>query len=1045
MLSLVVPPGIIRTGSPSRNLNASHVELETEAISNSVSDLRDVLHRMTGANFEVKETTDFSGGIVLARRSDLGTLHLQTAEEALRITADGIDGREAFYVRTEAHRILIIGNDWFGVSHGVHAVLRLLGYRRFLPGKNWEAVPNRPMLELAAHFSDRPAFFIRSIGAAGGDGYFASPSVIEDRAAWERASFADGYSMQFRGIHSWQQLAETTSNGHPGYELLNAHPELVLGFGKSKARAGVPYTPEAIAKKSLPGYQFDVSNPTVRALFLDYARRELNAPRNQGALEATVALDPSDGDGWYLSDISRPNWYRQLGYSAPNWQGSVSDHVFGLANFVADQLARENPQRKVIVGLLAYNFHADPPHFPLSSNVRVSVAQAFCKRPDCATRNVSRWHQAEPSMPLQIYDYYSVGVWNQGDPPSSLTSTPARIKERLWSELYEKGVRGVYAEAQSDMALNGLAYYLHELGLWNPLADFAALRAEFLERCFGASAPTMNLYYDLLSPDRVAVPSFSTWSGAVSMLDKAAHIVRANGDSASERRLDELKYFWYGVYLRRKLDGAPKDPELARKYRELFFRQSNSYSLSWAVTRTDIQRRFNTWRVAQTPRVWKGSLEQSCPIDPSTGSPVECSEPSWTHYDYTQSEIDCWWPDVTAFFDEPGGDVKEYSSHLVPVDRVPGSEYAPHVSHGISLDAGKFDAWLYSFHGEPIELKVYNQTYPERSKHLSYTVYSDDGRALTSGRDLETQGTEPILLRQAVPSAGAFRVNITHDFLGFWAKPSPGYPIAITGRSEQSFHFFPSWRFGAAAFYVPTGSDQMKMEMAFSGSAPEFRAPDGHAFPVIFEKGSSKDGGIVRQATTARSGMWTVKCALPGGLELFYPFDTPNLLWNADGYPMVPREVATADRRPIRVAPVAAATVAVGVPATLPAGSKALPQKFVGAYEEVLAAPALPSEIAARAHDGIDGTGVFRNVTNQSIYILRTLPSRMVDGKYLDQALGPGWYVLFDTAAPNDGVYFARGRYDHDSILTESLPSSWFHLSSTPSPVAMTVELPSTR
>ena len=99
-------------------------------------ELADYLSRISGARFEV-QTGDGSRGIVLGTLAEF-PIPSWPPDWQIRNT---YDGQEAYAIRTEPQRLLLIGATELGVSHAAFRLLEALGCRWFFPAKEWEIVP----------------------------------------------------------------------------------------------------------------------------------------------------------------------------------------------------------------------------------------------------------------------------------------------------------------------------------------------------------------------------------------------------------------------------------------------------------------------------------------------------------------------------------------------------------------------------------------------------------------------------------------------------------------------------------------------------------------------------------------------------------------------------------------------------------------------------------------------------------------------------------------------------------------------------------------
>ena len=208
------------------------------------------LSQVTGAKFDVT-AGDGSTGIVLGTLAQFPDPGLN---ETLAIR-DGVNGREAFAIRTEPNRLRLIGATELGVSHAAFRFLETLGCRWFFPAREWEIVPQRPTLAVQIR-RDRPA---RNSGPA---------DLVGLRFLRSRRGPCRRITRPGRGTTAWRhrldrlvrtRLADRSSaSNRPTFD---AHPEYL-----------------ALVKGKRQGPQFCVSNPEVRQLAIEWALSSLPTP-----------------------------------------------------------------------------------------------------------------------------------------------------------------------------------------------------------------------------------------------------------------------------------------------------------------------------------------------------------------------------------------------------------------------------------------------------------------------------------------------------------------------------------------------------------------------------------------------------------------------------------------------------------------------------------------------------------------------------------------------------------------------------------------------
>ena len=114
-------------------------------------ELAQYLGRITGGTFEIR-TGDGAAGIVLGTLAEFPCAELA---EGLQLR-NSYDGKEAYAIRSQSERLLLIGATDLGVSHAAFRLLEEVGCRWLFPAGEWEIVPSRPTLSVRAG-RNRPA------------------------------------------------------------------------------------------------------------------------------------------------------------------------------------------------------------------------------------------------------------------------------------------------------------------------------------------------------------------------------------------------------------------------------------------------------------------------------------------------------------------------------------------------------------------------------------------------------------------------------------------------------------------------------------------------------------------------------------------------------------------------------------------------------------------------------------------------------------------------------------------------------------------------
>jgi hypothetical protein len=504
----------------------------TPATKAVATELAEYLGRISGATFAV-EAGDGSRGIVLGTIAEFPTPGLERALEQ----RPGGNGREAYVVRTQPGRLLLLGATPLGASHAAFRLLEELGCRWFFPAKEWEIVPQAATLRFARDITDRPAILSRSMWFEAGSGGDAQNA---DYAAWKR--------------HNRQAESFAVNAGHNLDEVIRRnqaefdhHPEyLALVGGKRQ------------------GPQLELANPRVRQLVVAYALDFFAA--NPGA--DMVSLEPADNTAHSQSPESLA-------------MGSVSDRVFGMANEAARAVRQRYPGK--MVGLYSYNAHWDPPTIALEPNVHVLLASLGQGALVPAERE-ALWPKR--CRNLGFYEYFSVWLWSYDRLPGSWTNDCKAAQAKM-RDIVAKGGTSISAESTSSWGPNGRGYYIANKLMWEPQADVAALLQDFYGKAFGPGAAAMRRYYERLDPG--GRPFLSKHLLGLAFRDVAAAAEAATARPDVQARLDQLKQYLRYVHLdwmrNREPASEARKAELSTAIMASLFRTRASALTSWEMIR----------------------------------------------------------------------------------------------------------------------------------------------------------------------------------------------------------------------------------------------------------------------------------------------------------------------------------------------------------------------------------------------------------------------------------------------------------------------------
>ncbi|MFA7335057.1 MAG: hypothetical protein WC130_12310, partial [Kiritimatiellia bacterium] len=362
----------------------------------------------------------------------------------------------------------------------------------------------------------------------------------------------------------------------------------------------------------------DLSVPAVRNILLaDMKTRAENYWKTSPGRIFGMNTEPADGgpnDAQFVQNTANPNWYPQYRQAEgqawgpyalsgspvgpvpnqatetwwwnptnPDSANAYSDTLMAFNNWIlreydkyidslppANQTSGGINKKSLVTALsLSYYVHDVPPNFNLDPRVRVSDAifpahRGQGKWKHCISHeDVTKAFSTLSPQPGSSYAllsqslYTDWGVGNAADRRGSASDIQAYI-----SRDYQAGGRGIAGQGDINFGKMALHYYMLSKMFWNAtltVDQLDALRARWITRAFGANAAgVMKKYYDLMLPENY----MNTPSGrglAISYIQQADALVAPGSDE--QRRLDDLKQFWYAYYLQ-DIGATASSPEL---------------------------------------------------------------------------------------------------------------------------------------------------------------------------------------------------------------------------------------------------------------------------------------------------------------------------------------------------------------------------------------------------------------------------------------------------------------------------------------------------
>jgi hypothetical protein len=623
--------------------------------------LREAVTRMTGQTLPVVSNADLSAGLVLTLLDD-ATPEIKKDPQVLRALRntgqDSYNANEAFYIRSEPRRVLVVANTLDGLGDAVVELLESVGYEVLGMGPNWVYAPDFHHKPLAFNLerAGRPGFYIRKLWATSGQNYgvgtlmappdAADEAVYDSYRRWQLGTRMDGQSMPDFPGHALQAyhdavlkrmiatnttagfLVEKTTLGldavrpaasadNKGFLWIDTDAEGTPAVGKTFLSDGEKWieNPARYVHANL-----DLSVPLVRAVILDdLEKRSEEHFKTQPNEPFVFDTEPEDGGYAQLAALLyNPNWYPEYlkqegvkfgqpyvlngfkGLNQPRelWDSNAAaDIVFGFDNWLlreydkwidslpkAERITASSKDKKAQVRIshYSYNYHDVPPDFNLDPRIRVMIASypkhrgwGKWKNFKTQTDMAQAFQVMLPREPSGDYWIISLSYYWDADTNHGIGGSPSAeaIAQRIRDE-YAAGFRALSAETDFNFGKQGLEYYLYTKMLWNSqltAAELDALRTRWLQRAFGEGWQEMKRYYDFMAPENFTVNAPNNWAKAIRFIEAAD--AKIDDGSAAQKRLDDVKQYWYFYYL---METGQAKPD-SRAFREFVWKGQMSY------------------------------------------------------------------------------------------------------------------------------------------------------------------------------------------------------------------------------------------------------------------------------------------------------------------------------------------------------------------------------------------------------------------------------------------------------------------------------------
>lgn len=719
-------------------------------------ELAGFLKRISGADFQVKDG-DGKRGIIVGTLQQFPQPNEPGIAKALAIR-NGFDGKEAYVIRSNSKRVLLLGATELGASHAVYNFLEHLGCRWFFPAKEWEVIPSKSTLQISLNLNERPAILSRRIWYQWG---FFDKNAKEDYHNWAIRNRM-GSSVKINCGHAWDSIIRNNK------KVFEKHPEYMA----------LHTTKDKTVKRG--GNKFCISNPGLVELCRQYA---LNYFKNRPSADM-MSMDPSDGGGHCQCE-------------ACTKMGKVSNRVFYLANEVAKAVEAKYPGK--IIGLYAYNFHSEPPDFKLRPNVYIQLASAFIRGKYNYDELLELWPKKCSNM--GFYEYYSVYQWNADMPPGGSGANVPYLSKRI-PKLIKRKATSISAESGNNWGLHGRGYIVANRLMWDPKTDIDVLLDDFYQKAFGPAASKIKNYYERMDPGNDPLVSESLLGSAFRDLSEATTLAANRPDVLA--RIDHLKLYLRYVQLRWELERTDmeKKKDLTLAILTHVYRSRHSYMNHW-----EAMRQFWTPRAAKkfNEPSWSFKYKPKLNKEKKSNKKLPNTNPWRIDKPYSRQEIDSFFKEGLEAFEIKEFQEIAFSKNLVPVQFIPLKDGKP--SKDMCMWQGGRRFALYSIAGEPLVVTVLTgliKWYRDRAD-ASFTVVDAQGKEITKGK-FPLDGNKHKITAQ-VPGKGLYFLNFNDSGAGWNIEAEANVPLTLVVPRKKFQHPGHS---KLGYFYVPKGTREIQ-------------------------------------------------------------------------------------------------------------------------------------------------------------------------------------------------------------------------------------------
>ncbi|NQU11363.1 DUF4838 domain-containing protein, partial [bacterium] len=466
----------------------------------AAAELQEFLGKVSGATLETRTREPDADlpagpaillGSALARRAGLG-------KDLDALEPDGFIGR------VKDGRLILAGRRGRGTLYAAYDWLESLGVRWIMPGEFGELLPELKTVTTAytatANPSHRQRYWWCTYGT--GDGY--ARWTLRNKGNFIRALgdpvIAQGHALAgpLRRAAARPEYGETV--------------KVTKTVGRKLPDGTITNVTEEVEERRLPDEYYawarnqprrsvpNMSNPKVWDLYASDYIQQLDRSPDQPYLSLSAE------DGLTLDDRPESHEFDANEFDWTIGAMSATDRMWFFHRRVISQVTKVHPEAKF--GVLVYSNNMMPPRIervdphmalilaPLSICPLHHVRDDQCKTNRAYREWLESWMAQAKAAGAETYyyDYDPIGFsWNL-----AMISPQWGIIGKNYPWFHSLGLTGHTTQGHDDWAATGLNHWLMIRLYWNAEQDYHDIIADYCQRRFGAAAPAMQEYFDIL-------------------------------------------------------------------------------------------------------------------------------------------------------------------------------------------------------------------------------------------------------------------------------------------------------------------------------------------------------------------------------------------------------------------------------------------------------------------------------------------------------------------------------------------------------------------